>query len=218
MNTPNLAPIQEEQLVAVDTKLYIEGGSDAAFELPPQSGESAYLAGYQAECRRNQIIKDNPLPDEFYEKTQQGVLWIGYSSLTKKFGKIAILGEEQDYQGWSIDLNGLAIDLITLGDWDKPQIETKWYVYSHHLDAMNLLAREFGMENIQYANLDPLGDSIVSKISATKELLSANHFWQAEVIGKAGTEPDQQLWSNISYKAGWTFGITQYYDNKFKAS
>lgn len=78
--------------------------------------------------------------------------------MTKKFGKIAILGENQDYQGWSIELKGLAIELITLGDWDEPQLETKWYVYSHHLDAMSLLAELFGMDNLEYTNLDNFGD------------------------------------------------------------
>jgi hypothetical protein len=162
---------------------------------------------------------------ELYKKTLQGILWSGYSFLTKKFGKIAILGEEQDLPGWSIELNGLAIDLITLGDWDQPQLETKWYVYSHHSDAMSLLAQEFGMENIQYVNVDSLGDPItvnpdriLAKISATTELLNANHYRQAETVGKAGTEPERELWSDVNYKAGWTFGITQYYDNKFKAA
>jgi hypothetical protein len=159
MNIYNLSSTQEEeQLIAADTDLYISGQSDAAFGLFPQSQEPAYLAGYQAEFRRNQIIQDNPLPDEFSEKSQQGVLWAGCHSLTKKFGKIAILGENQDYQGWSIELKGLAIELITLGDWDEPQLETKWYVYSHHLDAMTLLSDLFGMGNIEYTNLDSFND------------------------------------------------------------
>jgi hypothetical protein len=142
MSNQNIA-FQPEQDQKIATNLYCLGGSHAAFGLPPKQTDLAYLSGYNAEARRNQIISDNPLPDELYAKTKQGILWVGYSSLRNKFGKIKTLGDNQDYQGWSIELNGLEIDLITLGDWEQPQIETKWYVYSHHIDAMKLLADLF---------------------------------------------------------------------------
>lgn len=42
-------------------------------------------------------------------------------------------------------------------------------------------------------------------------------YHRAQFLAVIGTkEPEQQYWSNLSYRAGWLDGVGEYYDKKFQ--
>jgi hypothetical protein len=52
-----------------------------------------------------------------------------------------------DYDGWEIELNGLPIEIVTF-DYEEPETETAFSIYSHHIASLELLAQEFGVNTI----------------------------------------------------------------------
>lgn len=166
MNTYNIYSKQEqEQRLANDraavedqieklTDLYNQGISDAAFGVDPVHPEiQEYWQGYSEEKRRYWIKQNNPIPVERYGKVHQGYLYSTCWEISRKYGKITLLGEDKDYKGWKIEIEGLEIEIATL-DWEGAEEETKWAIYSHHVGSLELLAKEFGEENIGDGNVE----------------------------------------------------------------
>lgn len=79
-----------------------------------------------------------------YTIINQGYLCVSYTQIVSRFGGIKKIN---DYDGWEVELNGLPIEIVTF-DYPEPETETTWSIYSHHLASLELLATEFGIENI----------------------------------------------------------------------
>ena len=60
-------------------------------------------------------------------------------TITRRYGKLSVIGQEADYKGWLIEIQGLEIELATM-DWQEAENETKWSICRK--------AQEFGVENI----------------------------------------------------------------------
>lgn len=43
-------------------------------------------------------------------------------------------------------------------------------------------------------------------------------YYHGEFDGATGGKPEQELWSNLSYRSGWLTGVAEYYDKQYKAS
>lgn len=41
-------------------------------------------------------------------------------------------------------------------------------------------------------------------------------YYHGEFDGATGGKPEQELWSNLSYRSGWLAGVEEYYDKKFQ--
>ena len=160
MNTYNISTKQEqEQRLANDraavedqieklTDLYNQGISDAAFGVDPVHPEiQEYWQGYSEEKRRYWVKKNKPMPSDLYGKEFQGYLYSSVWHISKKYGELSAIGQDKDYKGWEIEIEGLEIELATT-DWEEAEKETKWSIYSHHVGSLELLANEFGQENI----------------------------------------------------------------------
>jgi hypothetical protein len=79
-----------------------------------------------------------------YTVIHQGYLCVPYTQMVSRFGKIKQIN---DYDGWEIELNSLPIEIVTF-DYEQSETETAFSIYSHHLASLELLAQEFGIENI----------------------------------------------------------------------
>lgn len=79
-----------------------------------------------------------------YTVIHQGYLCVSCTQIVKRFGEIKQI---DDFDGWEIELDGLPIEVITF-DHEEPETEDAWTIYSHHLASLELLAQEFGTENI----------------------------------------------------------------------
>ncbi|MGL5944236.1 MAG: hypothetical protein ACRC2S_28475 [Waterburya sp.] len=85
-----------------------------------------------------------------YTFIRQGYLCVPYTQLVKRFGEMKQI---EDYDGWEIELNGLPIEIVTF-DFEEPETETAFSVYSHHIASLELLAQEFGVNAL--SNIRPV--------------------------------------------------------------
>lgn len=76
---------------------------------------------------------------------KQGHLYCSYRQIAREYGPISPIGSDKDYFGWSLDIDGLKIEIVSF-DWEEPKSETKWVIYSPHPDALRFLGEVFGEE------------------------------------------------------------------------
>lgn len=58
-------------------------------------------------------------------------------------------------------------------------------------------------------------DLVASEAQIDKE---TDLYYHGEFDGATGGKPEQELWSNLSYRSGWLAGVEEYYDKQHKAS
>lgn len=129
-----------------DTDLYTAGFFDGTIGKNPSMklwGIEAYRSGWALG-----IVKFYDGKAEFtstgkYEK--QGHLYCTYRQIAKEYGEISPIGSDRDYFGWSLDIDGLKIEIVTF-DWEEPKSEIKWIIYSPQPDSLKFLSEVFGEE------------------------------------------------------------------------
>lgn len=68
--------------------------------------------------------------------------------------------------------------------------------------------------------------NIAQRIEANADLVAyeaqidreTDLYYHGEFDGATGGKPEQELWSNLSYRSGWLTGVAEYYDKQYKAS
>lgn len=137
-----------EQQAEIETHLHSSGFFDGKIGKNPRM-ELWHLESYRAGWTEG-IVK---FYDEKAEKPailnedceKQGHLYCTYRQIAREYGEISPIGSDKDYFGWSLDIDGLKIEIVTF-DWENPKSETKWVIYSSHPDALKFLSEVFGEE------------------------------------------------------------------------